>query len=125
MKLKNILLVVEDIERSQAFYRDLFGLKRITDLGGNIILTEGLVLQDRRIWQESLGKEVGEPSEVMELYFEENNLDSFLIRLETYPEPIRFLHPLQELSGKQRIIRLYDPDGHLLEVREIGKPSEE
>ena len=44
MKLKNILLVVEDVERSRKFYHDLFGLDVILDLDGNVILTEGLVL---------------------------------------------------------------------------------
>ena len=44
MRLKNTLIVVEDIERSKAFYRELFGLSVVTDFGDNVILTEGLVL---------------------------------------------------------------------------------
>ena len=52
MKLKNVLIVVKDIERSRRFYRDLFGLERILDNDGNMILTEGLVLQDEKIWKE-------------------------------------------------------------------------
>ena len=31
MRLKNILLVVEDIEKSIAFYKELFGLRVVTD----------------------------------------------------------------------------------------------
>ena len=50
MKLKNILIVVDDIERSKKFYRDLFGLETVLDNDGNVILTEGLVLQDKNIW---------------------------------------------------------------------------
>ena len=33
MKLKNILFVVSDIEKSKKFYEELFGLKVITDFG--------------------------------------------------------------------------------------------
>lgn len=44
MRLKNVLLVVKDIEVSKAFYRELFGLQVLTDFGRNVILTEGLVL---------------------------------------------------------------------------------
>ena len=44
MKLKNILIVVDDIERSKQFYHDLFGLDMVLDNDGNMILTEGLVL---------------------------------------------------------------------------------
>ena len=51
MRLKNILIVVKDIEHSKQFYHDLFGLNTILDNDGNVILTEGLVLQDEKIWQ--------------------------------------------------------------------------
>ena len=58
MKLKNVLVVVKDIEKSREFYHDLFGLDTILDHGGNMILTEGLVLQDEKIWRDFVGKEI-------------------------------------------------------------------
>ena len=58
MKLKNVLIVVKDIEKSKQFYHDLFGLGVVLDNDGNVILTEGLVLQDRKIWKSFLEKEV-------------------------------------------------------------------
>lgn len=54
MRLRNVLIVVKDIERSKQFYHDLFGLEPILDNDGNLILTEGLVLQDERIWKDFL-----------------------------------------------------------------------
>ena len=51
MRLRNILIVVKDIERSKKFYHDLFGLDIVLDNDGNIILTEGLVLQEEKIWK--------------------------------------------------------------------------
>ena len=48
MKLKNVLIVVKDIEKARQFYKDLFGLDLVLDNGGNMILTEGLVLQDEK-----------------------------------------------------------------------------
>ena len=54
MKLRNILIVVEDIEKSKKFYHDLFGLMPISDNAGNAILSEGLVLQDKKIWESTL-----------------------------------------------------------------------
>lgn len=56
MKLKNVLIVVKDIEKSEQFYHDLFGLDVVLDNGGNVILTEGLVLQDKKIWESFLEK---------------------------------------------------------------------
>ena len=48
MRLKNILIVVKDIEKSRKFYHDLFGIDLVLDNDGNMILTEGLVLQTRK-----------------------------------------------------------------------------
>lgn len=58
MELKNILIVVKDIEKSKQFYNDLFGLDLVLDNDGNMILTEGLVLQDEKIWKKFLGKDI-------------------------------------------------------------------
>ena len=44
MKLRNVLIVVSDIEESINFYRDLFGLQVVLNNDGNVIMTEGLVL---------------------------------------------------------------------------------
>lgn len=37
MKLKNILIVVKDIEKSKQFYHDLLGLDMRLDNDGNLI----------------------------------------------------------------------------------------
>ena len=39
MKLKNILIVVNDIELAIKFYHDLFGLEVLLDSAGTIIIT--------------------------------------------------------------------------------------
>ena len=41
MRLRNVLIVVKDIEVSKKYYHDLFGLDMILDNDGNMILTEG------------------------------------------------------------------------------------
>lgn len=118
MRLKNILIVVEDIERSKRFYQDLFGLRTLTDFGGNVILTEGLVLQDRSIWERLIQKKIVCGDSDAELYFEENNMDDFIKKLEEYPEPVSYLNRLMEHDWGQRVVRIYDPDGHVIEVGE-------
>ena len=77
MKLKNILIVVDDVERSKNFYCHLFGLRVVTDFGGNVILTEGLVLQERKMWDGLIGESSISGGNDVELYFEENNMDAF------------------------------------------------
>ena len=118
MKLKNILLVVKNIERSKKFYRDLFGLEVIADFDGNMVLTEGLVLQDESIWKTFIEKEIAHKGHNSELYFEENDMDGFLKKLESWPEPVEYVNPFMEHSWGQRVVRIYDPDGHMIEVGE-------
>lgn len=118
MKLKNILLAVKDIERSRRFYKELFGLEVIADFDGNMVLTEGLVLQDEAIWKTFIQKEINHKGHNAELYFEENEMDEFLKKLETWPEPIEYVNPSMEHSWGQRVVRIYDPDGHMIEVGE-------
>lgn len=118
MRLKNILLVVEDVERSRRFYEELFGLHVITVFDGNMILTEGLVLQDREIWEKLTGKKVKNAGNNAELYFEENELTKFAGKLEESDWNITYVNPLKEESGGQQVIRIYDPDGHLIEIGE-------
>lgn len=116
MKLKNILIVVNDIERSRRYYHDLFGLDVILDNDGNMILTEGLVLQDREIWKGFLGKDVIPENNSSELYFEESDIEAFAEKLERlYPDTV-YVNRLMTHSWGQTVIRFYDPDGNLIEV---------
>ena len=116
MKLKNVLIVVKDMERSKKFYHDLFGLDVIVDNDGNIILTEGLVLQDEAIWKQFIGKEVVPENHSCELYFEEKEMEAFADRLEKYDPPVKYVNRLMTHSWGQKVIRVYDPDGNLIEV---------
>ena len=69
--LKNVLIVVDDIEKSIEFYRDLFGLQVILKNEGNVILSEGLVLQDADVWGKTLNENSTPFNNMMELYFED------------------------------------------------------
>ena len=40
----------------------------------------------------------------------------FVEKLENYKEPIQYVNPLMEHTWGQKVIRLYDPDGNLIEV---------
>lgn len=116
MKLKNVLITVTDMERSIAFYKELFGLDVVLDQDGNVILTEGLVLQDMRIWKEFLGKDIVTHNHASELYFEEAKIEEFVEKLDNYKESIQYVNRLMEHSWGQKVVRFYDPDGNLIEV---------
>lgn len=116
MKLKNVLIVVKDIEKSKQFYHDLFGLDIVLDNDGNIILTEGLVLQDEKIWRDFLEKDIVSKSNSCELYFEERDIEAFVEKLEQFYPSIQYVNRLMTHSWGQKVVRFYDLDGNLIEV---------
>ena len=120
MRLKNILIVVKDIEKSKQFYHDLFGLELVLDNDGNMMLTEGLVLQDEKIWKDFLGKEIIPQNNSCELYFEERNIEAFVEKLEKLYPSVNYANRLMTHSWGQKVVRFYDPDGNLIEV---GTPA--
>jgi len=116
MRLKNILIVVKDIEKSRKFYHDLFDIELVHDNDGNMILTEGLVLQDEKIWESFLGRDIIPKSNSCELYFEEQDIESFVEKLERLYPNVEYVNCLMTHSWGQRVIRFYDLDGNLIEV---------
>ena len=120
MKLKNILITVDDIEEAKKFYHDLFGLDVLLDSDDNVILMEGLVLQERKLWGNFLQQEIIPENNACELYFEERDIEAFAQKLkELYPS-IHYLNLLTTYSWGQKVLRFYDPSGNLIEV---GTPN--
>lgn len=52
----------------------------------------------------------------MELYFEEDDIDTFIEKLSNFD--IEYVHPLKVHSWGQRVIRFYDLDKYIIEVDE-------
>lgn len=115
MKFKNPLLSVKDIEISKQFYKNVLGLHVIMDFGANITLTGGISLQTEETWGTFIGQKV-QYGNGTELYFEEDNFDEFLKKLDTLP--IQYIHPVKEQNWGQRVIRILDPDKHIIEIGE-------
>ena len=92
----------------------------ILDNDGNLILTEGLVLQDERIWKDFLKRDVISHNNSAELYFEERDIEAFVEKLERLYPSIEYVNPLMVHSWGQKVVRFYDLDGNLIEV---GTPA--
>ena len=110
------------MERAVAFYKELFGLNVILDRNENVMMTEGLVLQDKKVWERFTGKKVISENNASELYFEEADIEGFVKKLEAYREPVLFANRLTEDPWGRKMVRFYDPDGNLIEV---GTPAKE
>lgn len=121
MKYSYTVIAVSDIHVSRKFYEELFGLTVFQDYGINIAFTCGLALQQDFDWLVGLPKnQIVQKPNNMELCFEEEQFDDFLAKLNQYPD-IRYLGDVIEHGWGQRVIRFYDPDGHIIEVGECIK----
>ena len=117
MKMKNPMLVVTDIDKSVEFYQKVLGLHVIMDFGANKTLTGGLALQTVETWKEFIStNEIAFGGNNSEIYFEEDDFDEFSKRLEKCN--VEYVHPVKEHSWGQRVVRIYDPDRHIIEIGE-------
>lgn len=118
MKYCSTVIAVRDMEKSLQFYKDLFDQDVILDLGKNKTLTCGLVLQQGL--EDIAGFDADTmkfQSNTMELYFETEDFDGFMKRLDSYPQVER-LHEPKTYPWCQKGIHIFDADGHLIEVSE-------
>lgn len=120
MKMESPMLVVTDINRSVEFYEKVLGLRVVMDFGANKTLTGGLALQMLETWREFIGTDdVAFGGKSFEVYFEEERFDEFMKKLEQYE--VAYVHPVKEHSWGQRVVRIYDPDKHIIEIGENMK----
>ena len=120
MKYSCTVISVADINRARKFYEDLFGVEIYQDYGINISFTCGISLQQDFHWLVNMPKEnVLRESNNIELCFEEEQFDIFLIKLKTFD--VKYLGNVIEHSWGQRVVRFYDLDGHIIEVGENMK----
>lgn len=104
-------------------YKEIFGLDIITKQEGNVILTEGLVLQDAKVWADVIEKSTTPYNNMTELYFEDNDVEGLVDKLISRNILVEFKTELTELASGQKMVRFYDPSGNLIEVRTPVKYS--
>ncbi len=117
MSLRNVLIIVENIEESIKFYEELFGLRVLTRLEGNVIMSEGLVLQDVDVWYDSTKIHTIPHNNMTVLYFEDSDIEDIIKKLESGRYVVSYVTELTKLESGQKLVRFYDPSGNLIEVR--------
>ena len=117
LKYTSTLIAVADMEISKQFYHDVLGLEIVADFGDNVTLDGGIALQTMNTWKTFIRTDnVVLPNNAGELYFEEEDMDTFCDHLKKFD--ICYVHPLFEHRWGQRVVRFYDPDKHIIEVGE-------
>jgi len=116
MLYKSSLIVVSSIETSRKFYETLLNQRVVYNFGENLAF-DGFSLQEKKLWSLFIGRdEILFGGNDSELYFEEDEFDSFLEKLRK--ENVKIVSGPLTHSWGQRVVRFYDPDYHIIEVAE-------
>ena len=118
MKYQCTLLSVKNVEVSKWFYKELFDQAVTLDLGKNVTFSGGFAIQQDFGWLTGIPeREVIQKSNNMELYFEVDDFDAFQQKLEARSDIVYLNRPMTH-EWKQRVVRIYDPDYHIIEIGE-------
>jgi len=118
MNFKLALLAVKDVNVSKKFYKELFNQEVVLDLGRNVTFSGGFAIQEDFAWLVDLPvNSVIEKSNNMELYFEVDDFDEFIQKMMNYRN-IEYVHQPKKHEWQQRVVRIYDPDHHIIEIGE-------
>jgi catechol 2,3-dioxygenase-like lactoylglutathione lyase family enzyme len=111
------LITVSDIDRAKSFYEKVLGQKIKYDFGENVTFHGDFAIHQRSHFQKLIDQSpVAEKSNSFELYFEYDDLDSFVHGLKK--NRVEFIHEPREQPWKQKVVRFYDPDFNIIEVGE-------
>lgn len=118
IKFRLALLAVKDVEVSKQFYEELFDQEVVLDLGKNVTFSGGFAIQQDFAWLTDIPADsVVEKSHNMELYFEVDDFDEFIEKLKNFKNA-EYVHQPKKHEWQQRVVRIYDPDHHIIEVGE-------
>ncbi|MER0281990.1 VOC family protein [Clostridioides difficile] len=118
MKYQVSLLAINDVEVSKKFYKEIFEQEVELDLGKNVTFSGGFAIQEDFAWLTGINPDtIVRKSNNMELYFEVDDFDKFIEKLNSYKD-IEFVHQPLKHEWQQRVVRIYDPDKHIIEIGE-------
>ena len=120
MRFINPIPFVRDIARSKEFYEKRLGLQVREDFGSFVLFETGFAIHEGRALERTVwGTEAADSEPYgrrnLQLYFEHDDIDA---AFEAIAPHVEMIHPVERQEWGQRVFRLYDPDGHAVEIGE-------
>ena len=121
VQFQSSVLFVRSIAASRQFYEGLLGQEVAMDFGPNVGFVGGFAIwQVDHAHQTVFGRDAEAKDPLgrhnCELYFETTDLDAIASGLAE--SGVTMVHPLREQPWGQRVLRVADPDGHIVEIGE-------
>lgn len=120
MKFHSPMIIVSDISKSKEFYTEVLQQQVSQDLDNYLVFSGGFSMMSREQWTTLTGQK-GQPkgtaAQMFELYFEEDDIEYFVQRLEQHGG-VKVFTQLEEAPWAQKALRFLDPDQNVIEVAE-------
>lgn len=117
MKFICSLITVNEINRSREFYERILDQKVKVDYGENVTYHGDFAIHLKSHFQGLIDNvEIKTRSNNFELYFEHDDIEQLVDRLNSYG--VTYVHALREQPWRQMVVRFYDPDENIIEVGE-------
>jgi len=117
MKFICSLITVNEINRSREFYERILDQKVKVDYGENVTYHGDFAIHLKSHFQGLIDNvEIKTRSNNFELYFEHDDIEQLIDRLNSYG--VSYVHSLREQPWRQMVVRFYDPDENIIEVGE-------
>ncbi len=116
MQYRCALITVSDMSKSVHFYRDILNQVVENDFGENVSFRGGFALHLDSHFEMLTGKSIIRNNNALELYFEHDDL--IPVRDALLDERYELVHDIKEQPWRQFVMRVYDPDKHIVEIGE-------
>ncbi len=114
---RHSIALVKDIEASKHFYADIIGLTICKGFDSFILFQDNFAIHKADLFYQYInkpyyGEKMGHDN--VDFYFTTSDLEGFNRKLKE--EQVTFIHEIRKYEWGESVIRIYDPDGHILEI---------
>lgn len=116
-KFRHSIALVQEVEISKAFYRDVIGINIVQDSGSFVLFEGNFAIHDAAIFYRYIDKQyegdkMGRDN--LDLYMTTDDLAAMQEKLEL--AGVKFIHKIRKCEWGESVFRIYDPDGHIIEI---------
>lgn len=117
IRFRHSIALVRDIEVSKHFYKDILGLSIVQDFDIFVLFQNDFAIHRADLFYNYInkpyhGEKMGHDN--VDFYLTTTDLEHVSNKLKE--NKVVFIHDIKQMDWGEKVIRFYDPDGHILEI---------